>query len=1148
MSSRDWPHVCLTAFDCSYYCAFEVPVSSYLDMLGAKHSQADTANIRLLSRLLCCVRSNPASEHEHHARARPPSLQSPAAPMSTPAALPLRPSKPPPAGPAPPAPGAAPPHPPTSTPAATATTAAPVLVPGPAAANGKAAAAATAAAATNGTSAQKGRKGAKADVPVDPQAMYESLKSKIAALEEELNHADEEELKFTDEAQKSVRGMEDNAVHTKYVELFAEMKRVERDHAKEKQKMAKDKDTASSRKPIRPRPSLKISLAILRRRVHISYDLFKNFLLRKYNTIQDNKKLRDEKQQLLQDVAKGLDEIKQLSMEITRGKDRARQQEIKSRELPDIVVKVVCKYRAELFFKISRKTKLSRLFVAWTERMESTNVNLLRKAGVPIASAASVGTGALPNGNTVMAQKGSSVGGDAASIHSNGSVQSNGGAPNGVPLPPPMSFLYTHQGRSLDPETTVEEAGIEDADEILAVELMDLTGPVPNDLGGFVEARRPKLKKNWTDNPRERVPVFLTAKTCLETRYFTEPEEQWRKSLTATKERLKLVLRQYELRERHFECFIRSKELELLLAKYRESEQRQLVEFERHRIDKLEEDNHQVRKELEEVQSGQTQLIEKLLQCCKEPNAERTQRLFTSLREELEKRAQHCSTMSSSRYETIKARYEAAQQAHVFTFWDTLSAAKQAALLDQLDSLDPARVNSIFHDAIAADEAAKHARADDIEPLPADVLDTVANAPEKEEKYRALGLEAIAAGRTAVLLMAGGQGTRLGSSAPKGCYDIGLPSHKSLFQVQAERILRLQTVAAQAAGKKPGDIKIRWYIMTSEPTHDATRAFFGWGTDGVRLDPSKPVNFGLAEDQVVFFKQGVLPCLSNDGKILLENPGKVAVAPDGNGGLYAALRTPLTQKNNNLAASSILSDLTARGTEFVHAYCVDNCLVKVADPVFIGACISHGAECGAKVVPKTHPAESVGVVARRAGHFVVVEYSEITPEQAERRDASGALALRAANIVNHFYTRAFLERTHGMEKDMAHHVARKQIPSVALPSGEQGKTAGLKLEIFVFDVFPFAARFAVLEGARTEEFSPLKNASGAKADTAETSRRDLLAQQRRFLEQAGATLAEGVEIELSPLLTYAGEGLDSVKGKTLTKSGHVETLKDLAAL
>ncbi|KAL5533653.1 hypothetical protein ACEPAG_113 [Sanghuangporus baumii] len=501
--------------------------------------------------------------------------------MSTPAAPLQRPSKPPPAGPAPPAPGAAPPNPPqpNSGHAATTNGTKPTTVP-------------------NGTT--KGKKGAaKADTPVDPQAMYESLKSKIAALEEELNHADEEELKFAEEAQKSVRGMEENAVHTKYVELFAEMKRTERDHAKEKQKLTKDKDTAKSQ--LTKANQTKAKLESLAR------DLTK-----------DNKKLREEKHQLLQEVSKGLEEIKHLTAEISKGKEKARQQEIKNRELPEIVVKVVCKYRAELFFKINRKMKLSRLMDAWTERMEgSTSPSLSRKA---------IGKGNTAASNGLSTPNGAGKGNDTASIKSDASIQSGGavnGAVAGAATSARMTFEFFHQGRTLDPEVTIEEAGIESQDEILAVEFMDLTGPMPDDVEEIMETRLPKLKKNWSDNPQES----NRAKKAMEEIFDG-----------VTRERLKLVLRQYELRERHFECFVRSKELELLLARYREQEHKQRVEFERSRIDKLEEDNQRVRKELEDVHNGQTMLIEKLIQCCKEPNAERTQRLFTSLREELEKR------------------------------------------------------------------------------------------------------------------------------------------------------------------------------------------------------------------------------------------------------------------------------------------------------------------------------------------------------------------------------------------------------------------------------------------------------------------------------------------------------------------------------
>ena len=178
----------------------------------------------------------------------------------------------------------------------------------------------------------------------------------------------------------------------------------------------------------------------------------------------------------------------------------------------------------------------------------------------------------------------------------------------------------------------------------------------------------------------------------------------------------------------------------------------------------------------------------------------------------------------------------------------------------------------------------------------------------------------------------------------------------------------------------------------------------------------------------------------------------------------------------------------------------------------------------------------------------VVDFSK---EQAERRTPSGELAFRAGNIANHFYTMPFLREVEAFEDELAFHIARKKIAHVDVASGASIKPTtpnGMKLEMFVFDVFPFTHHFAVLEVARAEEFSPLKNAPGTGSNDPDTSRRDLLAQHRRFLEAAGATVKEGVEIELSPLVTYAGEGLESVKGKTFTKSGVVSSVEELDAL
>ncbi|KAH0591088.1 hypothetical protein H2248_001194 [Termitomyces sp. 'cryptogamus'] len=489
--------------------------------------------------------------------------------------------------------------------------------------------------------------------------------------------------------------------------------------------------------------------------------------------------------------------------------------------------------------------------------------------------------------------------------------------------------------------------------------------------------------------------------------------------------------------------------------------------------------------------------------------------------------------------DTLRKRYQSAGQEHLFTFWSQLSKGEQASLVEQLEALDIERVNRIYTKAVASESGtlSPTSLSATIEPLPKGASESLGN-PAKDQEWRKIGLDAIAHGQVGVLLMAGGQGTRLGSSAPKGCYDIGLSSHKSLFQYQAERIVRLQQVAEAEAKKPAGSVIIPWYVMTSGPTRQATENFF-----------TSHHYFGLDPKNVIIFEQGTLPCLAHDGSVLLETPSRVAVAPDGNGGLYAATRSPISPSDKS---HTVLSDLAKRKILYVHAYCVDNCLVRVADPVFLGYSIQKQVDCGTKVVPKAYPAESVGVVAYRDSKFSVVEYSEITKEQAERRDPeTGELSFRAGNIVNHFYTTAFLNNVESFEEQLAFHIAHKKIPYVDLKTKEivkPTKPNGMKLEMFVFDVFPFTERFAVLEVARREEFSPLKNAPGTGSDDPETSRRDLLAQHKRFLENAGATVKEGVEIEISPLVSYAGEGLESFRGRIFTKSGYVESVEELDVL
>ena len=213
----------------------------------------------------------------------------------------------------------------------------------------------------------------------------------------------------------------------------------------------------------------------------------------------------------------------------------------------------------------------------------------------------------------------------------------------------------------------------------------------------------------------------------------------------------------------------------------------------------------------------------------------------------------------------LRKKYDDAEQGHVFHYYDELDKSGKAALYSQLSDIDPERVNEIVKDVLHPQKADKDDTPAKPEPLPesacASIIDSNASDVESWERY---GLQQIAENKVGVVLMAGGQGTRLGSSAPKGCYNIGLPSEKSLFQLQAERIIRIQALAAQVHAKSTAVVP--WYIMTSGPTRAPTEAFF-----------QKNNYFGLQKENVLFFEQGVLPCVSNDGKILLEDKSKVHV-------------------------------------------------------------------------------------------------------------------------------------------------------------------------------------------------------------------------------------------------------------------------------
>lgn len=448
----------------------------------------------------------------------------------------------------------------------------------------------------------------------------------------------------------------------------------------------------------------------------------------------------------------------------------------------------------------------------------------------------------------------------------------------------------------------------------------------------------------------------------------------------------------------------------------------------------------------------------------------------------------------------IKNHLTANNQQHLLKFWDTLNDDQRKTFLKQLSTLHCNQLNELFQKAIATTKNTE-CLDDRMVPVPSDQYGS-------EAQYRRRGLQEIARGTVAVLLLAGGQGTRLGVSYPKGMYSVGLPSGKTLFQLQAERILKIQELAREQEGNV---CRIPWYIMTSEATNFETEKF-------LRANDF----FGINEADIMIFEQNMLPCFDFDGKILLENVDKVAEAPDGNGGLFKAL--------NDLG---VLDDMRKRGIQYLQVYGVDNILVKVADPVFIGYCVENDAECGNKVIRKIVPTEALGVTCLVDGRFRVVEYSEISSHTANLRDSQGNLTFNAGNICQHFFTLDFLyEVASQHEHKMKLHVAKKKIPHVD-NNGAPIKPSvpnGIKIEKFVFDVFEFCKRLVIWEVPRQNEFSALKNSEDAGTECPSTAKTALMALHKRYIEEAGGVV-EGDEVEISPLISYAGEGLEGLKGR-----------------
>ncbi|VDN01210.1 unnamed protein product [Thelazia callipaeda] len=449
------------------------------------------------------------------------------------------------------------------------------------------------------------------------------------------------------------------------------------------------------------------------------------------------------------------------------------------------------------------------------------------------------------------------------------------------------------------------------------------------------------------------------------------------------------------------------------------------------------------------------------------------------------------------REDRLKAISLFGRHEYLLHFWNDLTKEERQQLVKQFTSFNMLLLDQAFK------ESAFIPKVVGIEPLDQDCYIVAANIPqEMKDRYWLKGLEAIAKGQVAAVVLAGGQATRLGVAEPKGTISLGFNLRfvsDSLFALQAARISRLEDLARAAFPDT--DPHIWWIVMTNssseEPTLQHLREMF-------------PV-LGLKEKHLIVVTQPSYPCYDVNGGLFLSSKSSFAVSPNGNGAVYECLKP-------------YRSFFVNHDIRYFHVYSVDNILCRVADPQFIGYCINKD------VIEKTDPFERVGVICKTLNGPQVIEYSELPPELRDARDEFGRLKFRAGNIANHFFTREFLHTAANFE--LPFHRSLKKISFIDRATGISIMPAsenGYKLELFVFDSFKYAKNFHVWEVKRSEEFSPLKNSDDVGTDCLATCRSDYYSECRRWLLEANIPLKARRPIFIHPLYSYAGEGLEGFR-------------------
>ena len=403
-------------------------------------------------------------------------------------------------------------------------------------------------------------------------------------------------------------------------------------------------------------------------------------------------------------------------------------------------------------------------------------------------------------------------------------------------------------------------------------------------------------------------------------------------------------------------------------------------------------------------------------------------------------------------YNEAYAKLEAIGQTQLLKYYDELSDEEKKSLLQQIDDTDFSVIDSLSQGLTGAEKGV-------ISPLGAMELDEI---EANYDRYTQIGIDAIAAGKVGAVLLAGGMGTRLGSDNPKGMYNIGLTKDVYIFQRLIENVMDVVKLANEKTGRD--DIWIPFYIMTSEKNNDTTIAFF------------EEMNyFGYCKEHIHFFKQEMAPATDRNGKVYLEEKGRISTSPNGNAGWF-----------KSLVSAGLLDGVHEQGIEYLNIFAVDNVLQRIADPTFVGACLEKDVEVGAKVVRKAAPDEKIGVMCLEDGRPSIVEYYEMTDEIMNAKNEKGDPAYLFGVILNYLFKVSALEEI--LSKALPMHVVEKKIPCLD-EDGNQVKPEepnGYKFEQLVLDMIHQLDSCLPYEVVREKEFAPIKNKTGV--DSVESAR------------------------------------------------------------